>query len=172
MRDLTKSMLSFSWALPLFGMRQMANSLSPDRATRSFDAVTEATRRQLGPMTDATYRAGDSLQRAMVDMMFAFVDPRLLDPRQWMQWSGDLANRGARAAGEAMPGCDGSWRCGEGAGSAGGQTMSGGAQGWAGGGSSGSGFSGTGSSSTGSGGGGSSSGFASGDSGWGPVPGR
>jgi hypothetical protein len=151
MRDLTKSMLSFSWALPLFGMRQMANSLSPDRATQAFDAVTESARRQLGPMTDSTYRAGDSLQRAMVDMMFAFVDPRLLDPRQWMQWSGDLANRGARAAGEAMPGGAGSWRCGEGAGSTGGgRTTPGGSQGWAGGGS---------------------SGFASGDSGWGPVPG-
>lgn len=196
MRDLTKSMLSFSWALPLFGLRQMANALSPDRAAQAFDAVTEATRRQLGPTTDTTFRAGDSLQRTMVDLMFAFLDPRLFDPRQWAQWSGELAGRGVEAAGrgaqamgQAIPGMGGSGCCGgsaSGGGATGGGATAGGS--WGGGsgpgggfgGGSGSGFGGGGGFGAGGGstGGGAGSGFvgggsggSGGGSGWGPVPG-
>ena len=41
MRDLIKSMMSFSWGMSLFGMRQMINLLG-GRGAESFDAVTQA----------------------------------------------------------------------------------------------------------------------------------
>lgn len=70
MRDLTKSMLSFSWAMSLYGLRQMACLLSPRAAADSFDAVTRSTEDQLGAVTQSVFRAGDNLQRGMVDLMF------------------------------------------------------------------------------------------------------
>lgn len=73
MRDLTKSMMSFSWALSLFGLRQMTCMLTPQGwrgASSSFDHVTRSTEDQLGSATRSFFRVGDSLQRGMVDLMF------------------------------------------------------------------------------------------------------
>jgi hypothetical protein len=70
-RDLTKSMLSFSWAMSLFGMNQLVNSLAPEKATGAFNAVTRATEEQLGDMLKGAFRAGDQLQRGMVDLTFS-----------------------------------------------------------------------------------------------------
>ena len=48
-RDLTKSMLSFSWAMSLFGVEQVVNTLTPQspgqpthKTTAAFQAVTQA----------------------------------------------------------------------------------------------------------------------------------
>jgi hypothetical protein len=77
MRDFTKSMFSFSWALSLFGVQQVANLMmaqAPDRtrnkAAEAFDCVTRATEDQLGDTLKETFKAADKLQRGMVDMMF------------------------------------------------------------------------------------------------------
>jgi hypothetical protein len=74
MREMTKSMMSFSWAMSLFGLRQMTCMLMPQSwrsATSSFDAVTRCTEDQFGSTTDSLFRAGDSLQRGLVDLMFS-----------------------------------------------------------------------------------------------------
>src|SRR5687767_2703613 len=74
MRDLTKSMMSFSWAMSLFGLRQMTCMLNPQswgNTAATFENVTRSTEDQLGPTTQSIFRAGDSLQRGMVDMMFS-----------------------------------------------------------------------------------------------------
>jgi len=111
MRELTKSVLSFSWGLPLFGFSQLANSASPQRAAAAFDGVTRAAQGQLiGPLADG-FAAGDRLQREMVDLMFAFFGPELLDPGRIMQRAGDIARRSVEAAGSFVPGCGG---CGQG----------------------------------------------------------
>jgi hypothetical protein len=73
MRELTKSMTSFSWAMSLFGLRQMATMLDPrswGSTSSTFQAVTRCTEDQLGPTTQSLFRAGDNLQRGLVDLMF------------------------------------------------------------------------------------------------------
>lgn len=77
MRELTKSMLSFSWAMPLYGMKQMLNMALPRDMSRPFgeatdglNSVTGAMREQLGPTLRSMFDAGDQIQRSMVDVMF------------------------------------------------------------------------------------------------------
>ena len=107
MRELTKSMLSFSWALPLFGMKQMMEITLPrdasrpfGRATDSFEAVTQAARGQLGSTWDSAFRAGDQLQRGLVDLMFSFFSLDALNPNRMMQMSSDAMQRSMGAVGQ------------------------------------------------------------------------
>ncbi len=70
MRDLTKSVMSYSWAMSVFGVQQMMNALRPAQAAKAFESVTEATEGELGNVLKATFRAGDSIQRGLVDLGF------------------------------------------------------------------------------------------------------
>ncbi len=70
MRELAKSMLSFSWAMSLFGLKQIANALAPGDAAASFDAVTRSAEGQLGQPAQSAFQAGDNLQRGVVDFTF------------------------------------------------------------------------------------------------------
>jgi hypothetical protein len=71
LRELTKSVTSFSWALSLLGVRQvvtLAQRGLPSPAP--FDEITRATEAQLdGPLLDA-FKAGDRLQRSVVDLAY------------------------------------------------------------------------------------------------------
>lgn len=67
MRDLTQSMLRFSWAMSLFGVQQMANLLTPSRAAKAFEDVARAAEGELGQALRQTFRAGDAAQRNIVD---------------------------------------------------------------------------------------------------------
>lgn len=55
MRELTRSVASFTWTMSLFGVGQMANLMSPRRAADAFQAVARTT---------------EELQRSMVDLSF------------------------------------------------------------------------------------------------------
>ena len=70
MREFTKSMMSYTWAMSLFGVQQMFNALRPSKAAESFDHVTEATEEELGRSLQSAFRAGDDLQRRLLDIMF------------------------------------------------------------------------------------------------------
>lgn len=123
MRELTKSVVSFSWAMSLFGLKQAANLLVPqtwDQATSAMKGVAGATEGQLGPTLQSLYRAGDNMQKGMVDMMFGMVglgawNPAAWDPtgmvrssvdvvRQSAQAGADLVQRSAEVVGQAVPG--------------------------------------------------------------------
>ena len=77
-----RSMMRFSWAMSLFGVRQaqdmfegFATVRSPRRATEAFDAVSSAVAEQLGePLGDA-FRTGDRWQRQLIDSVFGALDP-------------------------------------------------------------------------------------------------
>jgi hypothetical protein len=79
MRELAKSVLSFSWALPLFGIRQAVNLIhpaewtSPRQTTSALGAVTSAATGSLGGLLGNTFEAGDRLQRSAVDMVFSLL---------------------------------------------------------------------------------------------------
>jgi hypothetical protein len=70
MRELTKSMLSFTWSMSVFGLSQAVNLLSPRQAASAFDEVTRRTEEQLGPSTRQIFGVGDNLQRGFVDLAF------------------------------------------------------------------------------------------------------
>lgn len=65
MRDITQSMLRFSWAMSLFGVQQMANLLTPSRAAKAFEDVTQAAEGELGQMLKGAFRAGDAALGSM-----------------------------------------------------------------------------------------------------------
>jgi hypothetical protein len=73
MRELARSMASFSWAMSVFGVQQMTNLMSPRRAVDAFDAVTRQAEEALGPGLRAAFRTGDRMQAAMMDLSFSLV---------------------------------------------------------------------------------------------------
>jgi len=89
MREITKSMLSYTWAVSMFSVQQMSNLLMPGdkrgggKATSAFDQVTAATVSELGDTMRATFRAGDQLQRGIVDLMLGGVTAAC-NPERWM----------------------------------------------------------------------------------------
>jgi hypothetical protein len=101
LRDLTKSMLSFSWGMSLFGTKQLVNLLTPERASTAFDAVTRATEAQLGDVLKGAFRAGDQLQKGLVDMTFGVLTLEAFNPSQMMKMASDTMRQtmGAPAQG-------------------------------------------------------------------------
>jgi len=79
MREFTKSMTSYTWAMSLFGLQQMVNIFRPGKATDSFNHVTKATEDQFGDALKATFRAGDNLQKGLVDVTFGFLTLGMFD---------------------------------------------------------------------------------------------
>ena len=73
MRDLAKSMMSCAWAISVFGMRQMTSLLSaPGNAqakklAQAVDKLTDATTGTFDDSTQTLYRAGTSIQNAVID---------------------------------------------------------------------------------------------------------
>ena len=111
MRELTKSMLSFSWAMPLYGMKQMLNLSMPSdisrpfgKASEGFEAVTGAMKQQLGPTMTSLFQAGDQVQRGLVDAMFSFLSPQAMDPNAWMRMTSDLMQRSMQGMGQMAQG--------------------------------------------------------------------
>jgi len=74
--ELTKSMLSLSLVLPLFGVEQLAHLLVPQdsrqltgEAAAAFDAVTRTTTEQFDDVLRGAFQIGDQLQRDIVDLI-------------------------------------------------------------------------------------------------------
>ncbi|HEX6864315.1 MAG TPA: hypothetical protein VF414_15905, partial [Thermoanaerobaculia bacterium] len=104
MRDLAKSVLSFSLAMPLFGMEQMASMLSADGRRRSgaLDAVTAvagSAARELGDegWLRSLYQLGNCVQNGLVTMGPGLLTPDLFDPGAWARVSSGVAQRSAEA---------------------------------------------------------------------------
>ena len=114
MREFTKSMMSYGWAMSLFGVQQMVNILTPQGqqqqhpATEAFNEVADATREQMGDVLKSTYRAGDNVQRGMVDVMFSVMTLGMFDRNGGSraasnvgQQSAEAMRQGFRAMGQA-----------------------------------------------------------------------
>lgn len=97
MREFTKSALSFSWGMSLFGAQQMFGLFAPSRAVKAFDGVTGAMRGELGEVLDAAFRAGDGLQRGLVDLAFSLLTQDDSDPNAQARTASDAARRPAWA---------------------------------------------------------------------------
>lgn len=105
MREIAKSMLSLSLALPVLGAQQAARMLSPgprrsrghrDRpVTEPLDTVADAARKRLGGSFERVYRTGAAFQEALLDTAGQSLTPGLLDPFTWARLAGDMAQRSA-----------------------------------------------------------------------------
>ena len=109
MRNFTKSVLSFSWATSLFGVKQLANIFTPQdpsqpthKATAAFNSVTHATEEQFGGVLKATFKAGDNLQKSMVDMMSSLLTLQAFNPSQMMKMTSDIMQQSAETIGMGM----------------------------------------------------------------------
>lgn len=104
MREFTKSILSFSWAMSLFGVQQTTNLLSPTKAAKAFDSVCETTEGQLTDALKTTFRAGDRLQRTAVDLALGMFTGEVLNPNRWMRLASDTAKQSAEAVTKGVQG--------------------------------------------------------------------
>ena len=88
MRELAKSMMSYTLAMSIFSVRQVASLFLPreERGAGTADAfnqVAAATAGQLGQTMRATFQTGDRWQRRFVDMIFS---PGSLAPANSRRW--------------------------------------------------------------------------------------
>ena len=108
MREFTKSMTSYTWAMSLFGLQQMINVFRPGKATDSFNNVTKATEDEFGDALKATFRAGDNLQRGLVDLTFGVLTLGMFDrggaraTSDVARQTGEALRQGGRAVGQAV----------------------------------------------------------------------
>ena len=92
MRELTKSLVRISWAMPLYGIQQALNMSMPTtgdrtwgKATDAFDAVSKAAREELDAPMKQLWDAGDRVQEGVVDLMFRFIPAQMMDPGNMMK---------------------------------------------------------------------------------------
>ena len=102
-RDLAGSFLSFGWALSLFTANQMVNLMDPSKAESSFNAVTQATRDQVGEAFRPALQVGENLQRGAVDLMFRMVSLGASGPASFIKSSTGVVQKAATAMGQAAP---------------------------------------------------------------------
>src|SRR5438874_2208733 len=94
MRDLTKSVLTFPWALSMFGVQQVTKLMAPPSEDRmagtaaAFDAVTKATEQQLDGWFKQTYQVGNTVQRGLVDLMM--LRPPTIDSSAIMRMAAEM----------------------------------------------------------------------------------
>jgi hypothetical protein len=114
MREFTKSMVSFSWAMSLFSMQQLANLFTRQdpnqprsKATDAFDCVTQATEDQLGDTLKETFKAGDKFQREMINMMFGGFRMPGMNPGQMTGMASDTMQQATGCCGQGDQGAAG-----------------------------------------------------------------
>jgi hypothetical protein len=121
MRELTKSLTSFSWALSLFGVQQVLNLLrnplprADHPAARELGTAARASEQQLGGTLDRIFRAGDQVQRSAIDLAFGLVSPDALDASRITALSADMLRQSTSALRQLLPGAQaaGSSSCGQ-----------------------------------------------------------
>ena len=108
-----ESLTRFSWAMCLFGIRQLANALLPghsDRptggSTAAFDAITSVTEDQLDHPIKLTFRVGDQVQREIVDFIYSALTLEAFTPRFMTRTALDVAQKSAEVFRLLLPGQD------------------------------------------------------------------
>jgi hypothetical protein len=96
-RDLTKSLFSFSWATMVYGTKQFLGAFQPRGAAAPSSNVKSTAPQGAGDFFDRTFKAGDTLQRGLVDMMFGSFSPNAVNPIWWLKMSVDTMRRSAGA---------------------------------------------------------------------------
>jgi hypothetical protein len=102
MRDFTKSMMSYSWAMSLFGVQQMLKLMTPSdkqrthTAVNAFDNVTQAAEEEFSGVVKTAFTVGDNIQRGLVDLTFGILTLGGLDPSRMTRAMSDLGKQAAQ----------------------------------------------------------------------------
>ena len=102
MRELTRSMLSFSWVMSLFGVKQATNLLRPSEAASSFDVVAEAAEGELPDAIKQLFAVGDNLQKAATDLTFGVFSVEAFNPGRWLRTTSKVVQESAEALGRSV----------------------------------------------------------------------
>ena len=110
-RYFTKSMTRFAWALTVFGVSQSGYLLrglptkDPTwKATEGFDGATDSLKKEFDSIDQRTFRVGDTVQGALVDLAFNLLQPQNYNPSTVWQTTRNLARWGAGLAAQFIPG--------------------------------------------------------------------
>jgi hypothetical protein len=100
MRELARSMMSYTWAMSMFGVQQAINMVTPvqgadqsARTAQAFDNVTDATTKTFDGSIMQAYKTGNSLQAGMIDMMFGGFMAGGCDPSRLMRMGSDAMRK-------------------------------------------------------------------------------
>jgi len=110
MRELAKSLTRFSWAMSLFGARELLHLVRrPIRgdghpASADLASVARAGERQLDGIFERTYAAGDRVQKSVVDLVFGMVSLEALDPSRMAVLSANVLRESTSAVRSLLPG--------------------------------------------------------------------
>ena len=109
MRELTKSMMSYTLAMSMFSVRQMVNLFIPREAREgsttadSFNQLATVAAGQLGQTLGATFQAGDRWQRQVIDMIFSPSALASGNPMKWISKAGSPASEPPAPAASDAP---------------------------------------------------------------------
>jgi hypothetical protein len=111
MREFTKSILSLSLGMSLFGVKQLANVLSSSdsyqltsRVAAAGNAVTHTSEEQFDAAIREAFQAGDQLQRDIVDLLFGVLTLEACTPRRITKVTFDMLQQSAEIGRWLMPG--------------------------------------------------------------------
>lgn len=122
MRDLTHSFSRLTWALSLFGLKQLADTLSSEdgpfgqhsRPVHAMNSMTDAANSHLGDGFQAAFESGERLIQTFVNAFFGwarseddFWEGVVEDPFEG--WDPQHADASGMAAGEASTAWVGAW---------------------------------------------------------------
>jgi hypothetical protein len=95
-QDVTKSALSFSWALSLLTVKQAVSIMQPGQqpGANLFAPLTQAASAQLDESMRDVHRSGENVQARIVDIAFS-----VFDPSTWTKMSAQVGLPGAGNAG-------------------------------------------------------------------------
>jgi hypothetical protein len=110
MVNVTKSLMSFSWAESLFAVQQFRNLLAPRRAdggpAASFNTLASATGGQLGEVMQGVYQVGNLVQQGTVDWLFDLLSGRNLNPAAPLRTTATVVRQALDALGFLASGGD------------------------------------------------------------------
>lgn len=100
MRDLTKSTLSYTWAMSLFSVQQAANLLAPPdpgdptrKANDAFYSVRQAAENQFNDLIFGAFQIGDEVQRGATNLFFDALTLRAFSPGYISRLTSEVAEQ-------------------------------------------------------------------------------
>lgn len=103
-RDLTKSAVSFSLGMTIFGIQQVANIFTPQSpsqpthsATLAFNHMAKSAEEKLGETLKGAFRASDTLQRGLIEITFGFMTLEGFNPSQLLKTLSNITKQSADA---------------------------------------------------------------------------
>jgi hypothetical protein len=115
MRELAKSLSSFSWALSLFGAQQVLRLVrdplagGAPGANGGLESVARAAQGTLSGAFERTFQAGDQVQRSALDLAFSLASPEAWERNRFVALSSRALQQSTAALRRLLPGGEEPW---------------------------------------------------------------